>query len=143
MSHQAAAESVIVGTFANGGCLFRIERFRFLGPRAGHEPVRIALFAGVHGDEPAGPAAVETFLHALEKDPMRAAGYDLWLYPAVNPAGLKSGTRANGSGKDLNREFWRGSLEPEVRIIESELETGRFDGVITLHADDTCEGHYG
>jgi hypothetical protein len=86
---------------------------------------------------------VRTFLHALERDPARAAGYELWLYPAVNPEGLKRGTRTNGAGKDLNREFWRGSPEPEVRIIEGELDAGRFDGIITLHADDTCEGHYG
>jgi hypothetical protein len=143
MRHPAQTEPAIAGTFVSGGYLYRIERYRFTGPKAGHEPVRIALFAGVHGDEPAGPAALEAFLHALEREPVRAAGYDLWIYPAVNPAGLKSGTRANGSGKDLNREFWRGSAEPEVRIIEAELEEGRFDGIITLHADDTSEGHYG
>jgi hypothetical protein len=143
MSQHDRAELAIAGIFVSGGHLHRIKRLRFLGPKAGHDPVRIGVFAGVHGDEPAGPAAVEAFLHALEGDPMRAAGYDLWLYPVVNPTGLKNGTRENGAGKDLNREFWRGSTEPEVRIIETELVTGRFDGVITLHADDTCEGHYG
>jgi hypothetical protein len=44
---------------------------------------------------------------------------------------------------DLNREFWRGSLEPEVGFIERELLLNKFDGIISLHSDDTSEGLYG
>jgi hypothetical protein len=44
---------------------------------------------------------------------------------------------------DLNREFWRDSGQPEILIIESELRKYRFDGLIALHADDSCEGTYG
>jgi hypothetical protein len=51
--------------------------------------------------------------------------------------------RENGNGLDLNREFWRGSTQPEIPILEGELRAGRFDGIITLHTDDTCEGLYG
>lgn len=97
----------------------------------------------MHGDEPAGPLALAAFLGALGNDPSRATGYELWVYPVVNPTGCEGGTRENRAGKELNREFWRNSTEPEVLIIEAELKAGRFDGIITLHADDTCEGHYG
>ena len=83
------------------------------------------------------------FLTALVADPARATGYELFVYPIVNPAGYEDATRENRAGKDLNREFWRGSAEPEVRFIEGELRAHAFAGVITLHADDTCEGHYG
>ena len=72
----------------------------------------------------------------------RSFSYDLWIYPIVNPTGCEQGRRENWAGKDLNREFWRDSQESEVRIVEDELRLGRFDGLITLHADDTCEGHY-
>jgi hypothetical protein len=67
----------------------------------------------------------------------------LWVYPLVNPTGFEAGTRENRAGRDLNREFWRGSREPEVRLLEAELRDRRFDGMVTLHADDTCDGLYG
>lgn len=136
-------KSETLGPFSVMGRSFGIERVTFAGPDAGHRPIRIGLFSGIHGDEPAGPAALRTFIEALRRAPGRAAGYDLVVYPAVNPTGLEKGTRENWAGKDLNREFWRQSPQSEVRIIESELLANRFDGIITLHADDTCEGHYG
>lgn len=133
-----------VGTWtATGGERHEIVRCRFVGPSVGGAPIRLGLFAGVHGDEPAGCVALVQFLHGVLEQPERATGYELMVYPVVNPAGYVARTRANASGKDLNREFWRGSVEREVQIIEHELRTHAFAGVITLHADDTCEGHYG
>src|SRR5439155_24849860 len=43
----------------------------------------------------------------------------------------------------LNREFWRGSIEAEIQILEHELRTSAFNGIIQLHADDTSDGIYG
>ncbi len=143
MSTDAGDAEGCAGTFTNGGRSYAVARLRFQGADAGREPLRIGLFSGVHGDEPSGPAALQRFLESLGRDPGRAAGYDLWVYPWVNPTGCERGTRENASGKDLNREFWRDSQEPEVRILEAELSRRRFHGLITLHADDTCEGHYG
>jgi protein MpaA len=131
------------GAFSCEGGRQVISRFCFAGPVAGHEPIRLGFFAGVHGDEPAGCAALVEFAAALASESARAAGYELWIYPVVNPTGCEAGTRENRAGKDLNREFWRGSAEPEVRILEDELRARRFHGLVTLHADDTCEGHYG
>lgn len=136
-------EHSLVGEFRSRGTLHAIPRFRFAGPAAGHDPVRLGLFAGVHGDEPAGVASLVDFLQALVADPARARGYEFFVYPIVNPTGCEDGTRHNRAGKDLNREFWRGSEEPEVCLLERELRAGHFQGLITLHADDTCEGHYG
>lgn len=126
-----------------GGRSPGLPRFRFTGPAAGHEPIRLGLFAGLHGDEPAGCASLVRFLIGLVETPERAAGYDLFVYPVVNPTGYVAGRRENDRGKDLNREFWRGSAEAEVQGLEGELREKRFDGLITLHADDTCEGLYG
>lgn len=131
------------GQFSSAGCGYEVTQFHFAGPGAGSERLRIGLFAGVHGDEPAGCAALVKFLLALVDEPARGEGYDLFVYPVVNPTGLEDGTRENRAGQDLNREFWRGSAEPEVRIIEEELRARQLHGLITLHADDTCEGHYG
>lgn len=133
----------VAGKFSHAGREFELERFHFAGPDAGHDPIRLGLFAGIHGDEPAGCAALVQFLSALAAEPQRAAGYELWAYPIANPTGYEAGTRETVSGRDLNREFWCDSSEPEIRLLEAELRERRFDGIITLHADDTCEGLYG
>jgi hypothetical protein len=53
------------------------------------------------------------------------------------------GRRTSDSGKDLNREFWRNSAEPEVVLLEREIRLNRFHGLISLHTDDTSDGLYG
>ncbi|HYP16205.1 MAG TPA: succinylglutamate desuccinylase/aspartoacylase family protein [Opitutus sp.] len=132
-----------IGHVAEGGERHVLPRIRVRGAYAGHDPITLALFAGLHGDEPAGCTALVEFANALAREPSRAAGYEVFVYPLVNPAGYARGTRANHRGKDLNREFWRGSSEVEVPTIERELRSREFAGIITLHADDTCEGVYG
>lgn len=133
----------MAGTFSHEGHRYGIPRFLFVGPTTEHEPIRLGLFAGIHGDEPAGCEALVRLLSDLAQDPSRAIGYDLVVYPVCNPTGYEDGTRLSRTGFDLNREFWKSSLQPEVRILESELRTHKFDGIITLHSDDTCEGIYG
>jgi hypothetical protein len=131
------------GVFSSGGRLLPIPRIRLRGPAAGREPIRIGIFAGIHGDEAAGCAALAAFAAGLAGDPARAAGYEIVAYPVCNPLGYEAASRGNGAGKDLNREFWRESNQPEIRILERELGERRFHGIIAVHADDTCEGIYG
>lgn len=113
------------------------------GKETGEETIRLAIFAGLHGDEPAGVHALVDLLRALEADPWMGRAYKIYIYPLCNPTGYEDGTRHSRSGLDLNREFWRGSLEPEVAIIERELLTHKFHGIISLHSDDTSDGVYG
>lgn len=122
---------------------WRLRRYDVLGPRGGGEFMQVGIFAGIHGDEDAGPLAVVELAHRIERDPELARGYSLALYPVCNPSGLEVGTRTNRAGRDLNREFWRGSDQPEVRWLEAELTTRTFSGIISLHADDTSNGVYG
>jgi protein MpaA len=129
--------------FEVGGESYDLPRYLFLGPGGGAEPIRIGLFAGIHGDEPEGVHALVRFLTALERGPEQATGYCLFIYPVCNPTGFEDNTRLSRSGKDLNREFWKNSSEPEVRLLESELVAHAFDGIISLHTDDTSEGFYG
>lgn len=105
--------------------------------------IRLGIFAVIHGDEPEGALALGRFLRILEQDAQIARGYALFIYPLCNPTGYEDGTRESRSGKDLNREFWRQSPEPEVRFLESEIYLHAFDGIITLHSDDTSSGLYG
>ncbi|MET0263102.1 MAG: M14 family metallocarboxypeptidase [Rariglobus sp.] len=133
----------VAGSFESNGVSHDIARFRFQGPRAEHDPLRIGVFAALHGDEPAGAEALVRWIKELVDEAWRVTGYDLTIYPICNPTGFEDGTRHNRQGLDLNREFWRKSAQPEVGILERELTAGKFDGIITLHSDDTSEGLYG
>lgn len=103
---------------------------------------KLGIFAGVHGDEPAGVLALCDFVRALDALPAHGRGYELHVYPLVNPTGFEDGTRHARSGRDLNRQFWRGSLEPEVALLEREIVRERYHGYISLHSDDTSDGFY-
>jgi hypothetical protein len=125
------------------GVTHEIPRLRMTGAYAGHDPIKLGLFAGIHGDEPAGCEALVRLASTLTADATLISGYELFLYPVINPFGYEHGLRANHAGLDLNREFWKNSNQGEVRAIEAELRAHQFAGIITLHADDTCEGVYG
>jgi hypothetical protein len=131
-----------IGKFKHGGATYAIPRFFFRGPGVQDEPVRIGIFAAIHGDEPETAHAALEFLRRLLEEPERARGYELYVYPVCNPTGVENNTRHSHSGKDLNREFWKGSAEPEVYYLERELGVLLFQGVIALHADDTTSGVY-
>jgi protein MpaA len=91
----------------------------------------------IHGNECAGIAIAQRLISA---PPQR--GIDLWVIPDLNPDGFHAGTRQNGRGVDLNRNFpyrWRplgqpGNLhysgtgplsEPEAKIASRLIERVR------------------
>ncbi len=125
------------------GETYELPRYLFVGPKGGDTPIRVGIFAGVHGDEPEGSHALVQFIKLLEAKPELATGYYLSLYPVCNPTGFEDGTRFSRSGKDLNREFWKDSDQPEVRLLQAELISRSFQGIISLHTDDTSDGFYG
>jgi hypothetical protein len=129
--------------FDASGQTYELPRYLFVGPKGGDTPIRIGIFAGIHGDEPEGAHAIIQFIKLLEAKPELAAGYYLSLYPVCNPTGFEDGTRFSRSGKDLNREFWINSDQPEVRLLQAELVSRSFQGIISLHTDDTSDGFYG
>ncbi|HEX8371328.1 MAG TPA: succinylglutamate desuccinylase/aspartoacylase family protein [Chthoniobacterales bacterium] len=140
-SDTLRAESL--GFWRRGEERFWLPRFTFRRTRVKKSRIKIGLFATIHGDEPAGLHALIDFVRLLAEDPMLGRDYDLRIYPLCNPTGFIDGTRHSRSGLDLNREFWNNSSEPEVELLEKELLTQKFDGIIALHSDDTSEGVYG
>jgi predicted deacylase len=131
------------GNFQSEGRNYSLPRYLFLGPQGGGDIIRIGIFATIHGDEPEGALALTRLVAVLEQSPELAKGYCLFLYPVCNPTGFEDGMRNSRNGKDLNREFWKNSAEPEVKLLETEIWTHAFDGIITLHSDDTSQGLYG
>jgi len=90
-----------------------------------------------------GPLALAEFLRVLAREPGLSENFYLQIYPLCNPTGFEDNTRHARGGRDLNREFWKASCEPEVEILEHELRSGHFNGIIQLHSDDTTDGIYG
>ena len=131
-----------LGHWQSGADFYVLEQFLFVGPRGGGDYLRVGIFAGLHGDEVAGVLAAVRFLEELARKPGIAHGYELYVYPLCNPTGFEDGTRHARNGRDLNREFWIGSREPEVVLLEQQIRTLRFDGLIALHADNESPGLY-
>ena len=140
-SHNLVANHDAV--FKVGGKNYELSRYLFVGPSGGDLPIHVGIFAGIHGDEPEGSHAIVQFIKLLEAKPELATGYCLSFYPVCNPTGFEDGTRFSRGGKDLNREFWKNSTEPEARLLQAELVSRSFQGIISLHTDDTCDGFYG
>src|SRR5205085_2946935 len=108
-----------LGAFDDGKN-WSLPRFTFRAAQSG-DPIRIGIFAGIHGDEPAGTHALVEFLQLITREPSIADDYLIRAYPICNPTGFREGTRENQAGADLNREFWKSSPHREVQIIENEL----------------------
>ena len=136
------AQFEALGTFESGAQKYSLPRFTLRGPNSS-DPIRIGIFAAIHGDEPAGALAAAKFLSEAARETELIENFLLQIYPLCNPTGFEDNTRHSRGGKDLNREFWKSSLEPEIAILEQELRTQHFNGIIQLHADDTSDGLYG
>jgi protein MpaA len=98
----------------------------------------IALAAGVHGDEPAGPLALLELVERRELDPR----YTYRIWPCTNPTGYELRTRANGDGEDVNRSFGRGGTTPEARAVITSNRDRKFMLSIDLHEDCDARGFY-
>lgn len=98
----------------------------------------VALSAGVHGDEPAGPWA----LLALVRDGLLDRRFSYRLWPCTNPTGYERGTRENGDGADINRSFHRGGTTPEAKAIVTANRDRRFALSLDLHEDFEADGYY-
>ncbi len=129
--------------FKSAGLSYELPRYLFIGPRGGDTPIRVGIFAAIHGDEPEGAHAIVHFVKLLEARPDLVTGYCLSLYPVCNPTAFEDNTRHSRAGKDLNREFWTNSAEPEVRLLQAELISRSFHGIISLQTDETSDGFYG
>ncbi|MDQ2992557.1 MAG: M14 family metallocarboxypeptidase [Candidatus Eremiobacteraeota bacterium] len=98
----------------------------------------VALAAGIHGDEPAGPAALLAMLEDDALDPRFAYR----IYPCTNPTGYAAGTRASADAVDLNRTFGRGGQSPEARAIVTANRDRKFALSLDLHEDRDADGFY-
>ncbi|MFN2529573.1 MAG: succinylglutamate desuccinylase/aspartoacylase family protein [Candidatus Baltobacteraceae bacterium] len=102
------------------------------------DQVVVTLSAGVHGDEPAGPAA----LLSLVEDGLLDERFAYRIWPCTNPTGLAAGTRENAEGADINRSFERGGRTPEAKAIIAANRDRRFVLSLDIHEDIEAQGFY-
>jgi murein peptide amidase A len=129
-----------LGYWRSGGDLFFLPRFVFQRTEWAKPRIKVGIFVGLHGDAPGGILGLIRLIRTLDAHPSVGREYQLWLYPVCNPSGYADGTRQSRGGRDLNREFWKNSAEPEVQLLERELQGHRFNGIISLHCDDVSDG---
>ena len=98
----------------------------------------IALAAGVHGDEPAGPWA----LLAVVRDGLLDRRFSYRIWPCTNPSGYRAGTRENAEGHDINRSFHKGGTTPEARAMIAANRDRTFALSLDLHEDFEADGFY-
>jgi protein MpaA len=100
--------------------------------------IRIYLSTGIHGDEPAGPLSVRQLLQENAWPP----GADLFLCPALNPAGFRRNRRENEEGIDLNRDYKHLQTAAVRAHTAWLLRQPPFDLCLCLHEDWEAHGFY-
>src|SRR5438105_15880380 len=92
-----ALQAGFLGPIDTGTQSSWLPRFTFHGPNSS-DPLRIGIFAAIHGDEPAGAQAAVQLLAELATRPVLAENFQLQVYPVCNPTGFEDNTRHSRTG---------------------------------------------
>jgi hypothetical protein len=128
----------ICGTFERAGERHGIARFlvapSYWEQRRPEE--RIAFVGGLDGRDEVGPRLLLSLLERLALD--LEPPYNLLpiVYPVANPAGYEAGTALPPGGADLTRENWSRSRQPEIAILEKEVRSCHFQGLVLIQETD-------
>jgi len=135
-----------LGTFGRDGRTWELPAYLFLGPKRDAAPLRLAVFAGIAGDEIEGSLGLARFVTRLVSEPVLATGLTLYLYPNCNPTGLDRQQRETSGGVDLARQLWTDSRTAETALLTREIRRRQFHGWVTLHSHrlrDSFQGFAG
>jgi len=120
--------------FHVGDRVYHLPRFVLFGPNQSSGAIRLALYAGWNGDDARGTLALLSLLERLLLHPALAAGYQLVVYPLVNPTGFQDHTARSRGGVRLETENWAASEAPEIGILAKEFRLHNFQGWVSLHS---------
>ena len=115
---------------------------------------RVIVLGAIHGDEPSSASVVESFATRVAKNEF-IKNMTVIVIPVLNPDGLRTESRTNHSGVDINRNFpatsWRAeakrtryypgekpSSEPETRAIIELIQKWSPSLIISVHAPLHC-----
>jgi hypothetical protein len=99
------------------------------------------IFAGVHGNEPAGTEAALAFAADLGRNASRYPDMSFYIVPVANPWGWAHDLRHNGDNIDIARSF-AGRTTAEAAAIKQLLAIANCDLVVDLHEDRIHSGFY-
>jgi len=106
-----------------------------------HNPRKVLISAGIHGDEPSGIETICSFLENGRYKP-HLDQWEITILPCINPYGFENDTRENHVNKDLNRLFKDPKPPLEVQLVKSSFKPSYFDISIELHEDCDSHGYY-
>ncbi|MBK6575748.1 MAG: DUF2817 domain-containing protein [Sandaracinaceae bacterium] len=126
-AYEPHFSSETLGTVAYAGREHAITWVRNSAPV---DAPRLLVLSGVHGNEHAGIVCVPRILERLVAlgQPRVAVG----IVTPVNPIGAVEGSRFNGQGFDINRDFRRFETE-EARIVRRVIADFRPSLIVSLH----------
>src|SRR5687768_2078852 len=76
-----------LGSWPGGDESHFLPRFFFQRTAIKKQRIKVGLFAGIHGDEPAGILGLMDFVCELDEDPELGRAFELSIYPLCNPTG--------------------------------------------------------
>jgi len=98
----------------------------------------VYLSSGIHGDEPAGPLAIQNML----RESLFSKDLSWLICPMMNPTGHMKGVRENYQGIDLNRDYFH-CISSEIQGHVAWLENLAIpDIMLSLHEDWETTGYY-
>ena len=102
---------------------------------------RVLLGAGIHGNEPAGPAFALDAVRRLCADPGAFPDTSFDVIALLNPWGWSRDVRYDRAGLDPNRDF--ATFASEAARVVREISRGRrYDLVLDHHEDPDARGFY-
>lgn len=103
-----------------------------------HPIKNVYISAGIHGDEPASPLAVEKLLR-LNEFPNNV---NFWILPCLNPTGARMLTRENKDGIDINRDYLNPKTQEAKGHIDWLSRQPHFNLSVCVHEDWEANGFY-
>ena len=118
-----------------------IRRYVFVGDQPGESEIRLGIFAGLRGDDAAGPKAIADFIDDLVTFPSLGSAFRIYAYPMLNPGRIGTGAPSEPAGpRNRFNEIGRKVKSPEASLIERELFVLQFQGLIVIQTADGIEG---
>jgi predicted deacylase len=99
---------------------------------------RIYLSTGIHGDEPAGPLAVQQ----LVRENIWPPDVAFWICPCLNAPGFRLNRRESEEGVDLNRDYQHLTSSTVRAHVAWLAGLPPFDFALCLHEDWEANGFY-
>lgn len=100
---------------------------------------RLLIDAGLHGEEPAGPLGLATWLE--DDAPARVGRLHLTVLPCLNPWGFERGLRRSRDAEDRNRLF-DDPDSPLTALVAAATAGARFALAMDLHEDSDFTAAY-